>query len=302
MTKISIIGAGVVGTATGKGFHNLKHEVIFYDISDQRLAALKDEGYQTGSSIDDVISKTEISFVCIGTPTSNGIQDLSQLMMATSSIVKAINKIKRFHLIVFRSTILPGTMTNMIVDYFDKYCTRERGRDYDICYNPEFLRQATPLEDFEKPDRVIIGEYKKGSSRALVKLYEGLTNNIIVTTFEAAEMIKYASNSFLALKISFFNEIGILCKKMNIDDKVVSLGVSLDSRIGKYGVKAGKPFAGACLPKDTEAFANFVKEIGVKSDLLKVTLEINKEVERIFEADAWPGSKRNSAMVKRTKI
>jgi GDP-mannose 6-dehydrogenase len=247
---------------------------------------LGEESYQTGSSVKEIMSKTDISFVCVNTPTDkNSQQDLSQIMLVLRDITDALNVLRKYHLIVFRSTMLPGTMKNIIVEYLERNCLRSRGKDYDICYNPEFLRQYTALEDFLNPDRVVIGEDMKGSSLLVKQIYQELTNNsnnIIVTSFETAEMIKYVSNCFLSLKISFFNEIAMICKQIGVDDKIVSLAVSLDKRIGKYGTEGGRPFAGPCLPKDTEAMAFFVKKLQVNSDLLTAVLDINRKIEQMY--------------------
>jgi UDPglucose 6-dehydrogenase len=290
MKKIGIIGSGVVGSATGKGFHRLGHDVLFYDIAKQRLLTLKEEGYQIASSVKDIIDKTDISFVCVNTPNnSTGEQDLSQLMSVLYDITNALRRIDRRHeqeqhphLIVFRSTMLPGTMRSVVINYFQTNCSLSRiGRDYNVCYNPEFLRQNTAFDDFFRPDRVVIGEDGKGVSQPLKEIYQQLTENIIVTSYEAAEMIKYTSNCFLSLKISFFNEIGLVCKQMGIDDKAVSLGVSMDKRIGNYGTQFGKPFEGACLPKDTEALAGFIRNLQLNPDLLQVALDINRKMEEL---------------------
>jgi nucleotide sugar dehydrogenase len=290
MKKIGIIGSGVVGSATGKGFHRLGHDVLFYDIAKQRLLSLKEEGYQIASSVKDIIDKMDISFVCVNTPNnSTGEQDLSQLMSVLYDITNALRRIDRRdeqqqhpHLIVFRSTMLPGTMRSVVINYLQTNCSSSSiGRDYDVCYNPEFLRQNTAFDDFFRPDRVVIGEDGKGVSQPLKEIYQQLTENIIVTSFEAAEMIKYTSNCFLSLKISFFNEIGLVCKQMGIDDKAVSLGVSMDKRIGNYGTQFGKPFEGACLPKDTEALAGFIRNLQLNPDLLQVALDINRKMEEL---------------------
>lgn len=289
MKKIGIIGSGVVGSATGKGFHRLGHDVLFYDIAKQRLLTLKEEGYQIASSVKDIIDKTDISFVCVNTPNnSTGEQDLSQLMSVLYDITNSLRRIDRRHeqqhphLIVFRSTMLPGSMRSVVINYLQTNCPSSRiGRDYDVCYNPEFLRQNTAFDDFFKPDRVVIGEDSIGASQPLKEIYQQLTENIIVTSFEAAEMIKYTSNCFLSLKISFFNEIGLVCKQMGIDDKAVSLGVSMDKRIGNYGTQFGKPFEGACLPKDTEALAGFIRNLQLNPDLLQVALDINRKMEEL---------------------
>ena len=284
MSKISIIGSGVVGSATGQGFHKLGHKVIFYDISKQKLKALKNEGYNVANNLSQALSQTDVSFVCVNTPTHNSEQDLSQIFSVLQQITEYLNTAEKQHLFVFRSTILPGIMRNVIVNYLEKNCITKRGIDYDVVYNPEFLRQNTSYDDFFKPDRVIIGEDHAQLSKILVEIYKPLTKNIIVTSFEAAELIKYASNCFLSLKISFFNEIGLICQHLGIDHKVVSLGVSLDKRIGKYGTEFGRPFDGMCLPKDTQALASFIKQNRIEPDLLEIALNINKKIEDLTSA------------------
>jgi UDPglucose 6-dehydrogenase len=269
-----------VGTATGQGFHKLGHEVIFYDISNEKIRTLKNNGYDVANDLGDALSQSDISFVCVNTPTHNSQQDLSQILSALYQLANYLNRSEKRHLLVFRSTMLPGTMRSVIVNYLEKNCIKKMGIDYDVAYNPEFLRQSSALDDFFTPDRVVIGEESTNElSKSLLELYQPLTKNIITTSFEAAELIKYASNCFLSLKISFFNEIGLICKHLGIDDKVVSLGVSLDKRIGKYGTEFGRPFDGMCLPKDTQALASFIKQNRIEPDLLEIVLNINKKIE-----------------------
>ena len=303
---ISIIGSGVVGTATGKGFHKLGHNVIFFDISNHRLGTLKLEGYHVASSLNDAISRSDICFVCVNTPhskygdsnrTDNELleedlgkhQDLSQLQSVLRIIVEVLNGeiIKKKRFLVFRSTMLPGTMRNVVLDYLEANCYLKRGKDYDVLYNPEFLRQQSALEDFFSPDRIVIGHEFPDSSSPLSEIYNPLTKNIIITGYEEAEMVKYASNCFLALKISYFNEIGILCKKMGINEEQVGLAVSMDNRIGRYGTRAGRPFGGACFPKDTEAFASFVRKMNVNHDLIETAISINKQMEELTSANIY---------------
>jgi UDPglucose 6-dehydrogenase len=296
---ISVIGSGVVGTATGKGFHKLGHNVTFFDISRQRLVTLRNEGYDVASSLKDAIAKSEICFICVNTPQNisktnskaddfieadlGKHQDLSQILNVVRDIANALNalngvKINKKRLFVFRSTLVPGTMRNVVVDYLERNCSLRLGKDYDVFYNPEFVRQQNALEDFFTPDRVVIGQGNFGSSY-LSDLYTPLTDKIILTGFEEAEMIKYASNCFLALKISYFNEISMMCKKMGISEERVAHAVSMDNRIGGYGTNGGLPFGGACLPKDAEAFASFARNMNVKDDLIETAIRINKQMD-----------------------
>jgi UDPglucose 6-dehydrogenase len=299
--NISVIGSGVVGTATGKGFHKLGHDVTFFDISRQRLVTLRNEGYDVASSLKDAIAKSEICFICVNTPQNNSKtnakpddfveadlgkhQDLSQILNVVRDIANALNALDddtlgQKRLFVFRSTLVPGTMRNVVVDYLERNCSLRRGIDYDVLYNPEFVRQHSALEDFFIPDRVVIGQEKVGTS-SLSDLYTQLTDNIVLTGFEEAEMIKYASNCFLALKISYFNEISVMCKKMGINEEQVTRAVSMDNRIGGYGTNGGLPFGGACLPKDTEAFASFARNMNVEDDLIDLAIRINKQMDEL---------------------
>jgi UDPglucose 6-dehydrogenase len=290
----------VVGTATGKGFHKLGHNIIFFDISTQRLITLKKEGYNVAPSLKDAISKSQICFICVNTPQNiyktnakdsdfieadlGKHQDLSQILLVVRDIAEALNALNdqdmigNKRLLVFRSTMVPGTMRNVVVDYLERNCYLTRGKHYDVFYNPEFVRQHSALEDFFTPDRVVIGQENSGASD-LSDLYAPLTDKIILTVFEEAEMIKYASNCFLALKISYFNEISMICKEMGISADKVAHAVSMDSRIGGYGSNVGLPFGGACLPKDTEAFATFAKNMNVKHDLIEIAIKINKQMD-----------------------
>jgi UDPglucose 6-dehydrogenase len=296
---ISVIGSGVVGTATGKGFHKLGHRVTFFDVSKQRLATLKNEGYDVALSLQDAIARSEICFICVNTPqnisranaeTSDFVeadlgkhQDLSQILSVVGNIANSLNTLngsakRKKRLFVFRSTMVPGTMRNVVLDHLERNCNLRRGKDYDVFYNPEFVRQHSALKDFFIPDRVVIGQENSGSS-SLSDIYAPLTDKIILTGFEEAEMIKYASNCFLALKISYFNQISMMCKKMGISEEQVTQAVSLDSRIGSYGTVGGPPFGGACLPKDTEAFASFARNLNMRHDLIDLAIRINKEID-----------------------
>ena len=295
--NIGIIGAGVVGGATGKGLQKLGYRVTFYDIDKSKTLSLRQEGYQVASSISELMNNSNITFVCVNTPTNNSrsnlyndkrmiddesYQDLSQILSVLPEISSSLSANSwRHQLLVFRSTLLPGTMRNIVVDYLERNCSKSIGKGFDVCYNPEFLRQKSALEDFFEPGRVVIGEGTKGSSLPLVEIFRALTRNIIITGYEEAEMIKYASNGFLALKISYFNEIAMVCKMLGIDDKTVSSGVALDSRIGTYGVIGGMPFGGACLPKDTAALTSFLRKLGIRPDLIETAVQINNEIEEM---------------------
>jgi len=272
---LSVIGSGVVGGATGKGFVKLGHDVVFYDMDREKLSQLSSQGYEVCRNVFDAVASSSFSFVCVQTPTDNGNVDLSFMRRAIVSIGMALRKKRDYHVVVVRSTLLPGTTKRMVLPTLRRFAN---SKCFGLCYNPEFLRQASSLKDFLNPNRIVIGELDEKSGNGLTKLYSPLNAPTIRTDFDTAEMIKHVSNAFLATKISFFNEIYHVCRKLGVDDKVVGEAVSLDPRIGGYGVVGGRPFAGGCLPKDVVAFAKFLEGIKVNPDIVKVVLEINSKM------------------------
>ena len=277
--KISIIGSGVVGKATGIGFQKFRHEVIFYDINGESLTSLREEGYEVTENMNKAVCNSTISFICVPTPTYTGKMNFSYVKKATVNIAKALRKKHRqYHLIVIRSTVLPTITRTRIIPILEKYSKLKAGKDFGVCVNPEFSRQATALQDFLNPSRIVIGELDKQSGDLLGNLYAPFKAPIVRTSLDAAEMIKYVANCFLATKISYFNEVYLICKKLQLDPHLVAEAAALDPRIGNYGIYGGRPFSGACLPKDLEAFINFAKKKGVNPKLLEAVNYVNKKI------------------------
>jgi len=277
--SVSIIGSGVVGTATGKGLARLGHDVIFYDTNMDKLRKLASEGFQTTRNISEAITSSSISFICVQTPASNnGNRNLRYVKKAVTSAAEALQRKADYHLIVVRSTLLPGTCRGMIIPILQGYRRSKLFEHFGLCYNPEFLRRDSALEDFVNPSRIVIGEANKKSGDILQRLYSPISRSVMRTDFDTAEMIKLVSNAFLATKISFFNQIHALCQKLGIDDRFVSEAVSLDPRIGKYGIYGGRPFSGGCLPNDVKTFAKFMKAHNIKNNILKTALAINESM------------------------
>lgn len=281
---ISIIGSGMVGTATGKGLAKLGYPVIFNDISDDRLTELRFEGYQTTPETSDAVASTSVSFICAQTPAFGDAYDLTFVEKAVVAVAEALQEKKGHHLVVVRSTVLPGTCRKILLPLLLRHSKSEPFEGCSFCYNPEFLRESTALEDFLHPSRIVIGENDLDSGNLLHRMYSRLGAPIIRTNFDAAEMIKLVSNAFLATKISFFNEIFVLCRKLGIDDRIISEAVSLDPRIGKYGVVGGQPFGGSCLSKDAKVFVQYLHDLHVNPDLLQTVLKINEEI-RAYRCD-----------------
>ncbi len=259
----------------------LGNEIIFHDIDKKKLATLKGRGYRVTRDILEAIKDSSVSFVCVPTPTVNGKVDLSYVKRATIDVAQSLREKEEYHVVVFRSTVLPSTTSAISIPLLEKHSKKIAGEDFGVCTNPEFLRQATAIQDFLDPHRIVIGELDKRSGDLLEKLYTPFEIPIVRTGLVTAEMIKYVSNCFLATKISFFNEISIICKRLGLEPHFISEVVSLDPRIGEYGIYGGRPFEGNCLPKDLQAFISFVEEKKLNPKILTATLHINEEIAKM---------------------
>ncbi len=281
MKKISVIGSGWVGTAIGKGFAELGNEVIFYDVVDKDLLNFTRE-------INSAIENSEISFICVPTPTTTEGIDLSRVREATENIGRVLANKNNYHLVVVKSTVVPTTTEEVVIPILEKYARKKVGV-FGVCMNPEFLTEIESSwtdeegykKDFFTEDRIVIGEYDKKSGDVVEELYKPLNKPIFRTDLRTAEMIKYASNCMLATKISYWNEIFLICKELGIDSQAVADVVGLDPRIGKYGTVHGKAFGGKCLPKDLKAFISFAERY-YKTKLLKAVDDINEEMKEKY--------------------
>ena len=276
--RISIIGSGWVGTAIGKGFTGMGYETIFYDVVNKDLPNFT-------MDISYAIENSDVSFISVPTPTTSEGIDLSYIKDATKSIGKVLAAKRSYQLVVVKSTIVPGSTENVVIPTLEKYSGKKAGNEIGICMNPEFLTEISGTwskdegtkKDFFTEDRIVIGEYDKNSGDVLEELYKPLNKPISRTDLKTAETIKYASNCMLATKISYWNEIFLICKDLGIDSHVIADVVGLDPRIGKYGTVHGKAFGGKCLPKDLKAFVSFAEKYR-DPKLLKAVDEINEEI------------------------
>lgn len=287
---ISIIGTGYVGLVTAAVFADLGNNVICLDNDSQKIEGLK-KGimpiFEPG--LDEMVTKnheagrilfttdyrqtvegSEIIFIAVGTPPGgDGETDLSQVSAAAEKIAEYINGYK---IIVNKSTVPVGTgdlVKNIIEEKIQKkYC-------FDICSNPEFLREGDAIHDTLYPDRIVIGAEKRDVAMKLLELYSSLERPMIITDVRSAEVIKYASNAFLATKISFINEIANLCEKCGADINDIKRGMGMDSRIGNQFLNAGLGYGGSCFPKDSLSLINTAQKYGVDFRLLKEVVDIN---------------------------
>jgi UDPglucose 6-dehydrogenase len=277
--NISIIGTGYVGLVSGICFAELGNTVSCVDIDKKKIDKINNgilpiyekdleelllkniEKIKATSDYRSSINESDITFICIGTPSrEDGSIDLTFIKEVTVEIAKILKNKDDYHLIVIKSTVLPGTTIDVILPILEKYSNKKVGRDFGLAMNPEFLREGVAVNDFLNPDRIVIGSIDEKSNELLTQLYKNFSCPILETSLSAAEMIKYASNCFLATKISFINEIGNICKKLKIDAYEVADGMGLDKRIGRAFLDSGIGWGGSCFPKDLHALLIWSKE------------------------------------------
>jgi UDPglucose 6-dehydrogenase len=301
-----MIGTGYVGLVSGVCFSDLGNEVICVDRDINKIQELKKgiipiyepgleelvlKNYKNGrlnfsTKLNESVIKSDIIFICVGTPTkknTNGA-DLSQVFNVAKEIRKSITK---FKIIITKSTV-PVTTG----DEIEKILARKKSKNiFSVVSNPEFLREGEAIRDFTFPDRIVIGTSDKKSNKILKNLYSPLISKgakYINTSRRAAELIKYASNSFLATKITFINEIANLCEKINVNVEDISIGMGLDNRIGSRFLRAGPAYGGSCFPKDTKAIISTAEKFKTNLSLIKSVIESNENrsyllLKRVFE-------------------
>ncbi len=287
--KIAVLGVGYVGLVTATCFAELGNDVIGVDIDPKKISNLK-KGvipiYEPGlddlvaknvkagrinftTKFDDAVKKSQIIFIAVGTPPQeDGSADLQYVLAAAESIAKAANGYK---IVVDKSTVPIGT-GKMVANTIKKYY---KG-DFDVVSNPEFLREGSALGDFLHPDRVVIGHASAKAKKLMRELYKPLNAPILFTNIETAEMIKYASNSLLATEISFINSVANICERVGADVNMVSEGMKLDKRIGKYAfLSAGAGYGGSCFPKDVKALIQIARRHDYHFNILEEVENVN---------------------------
>jgi GDP-mannose 6-dehydrogenase len=227
----------------------------------------------------EAIDSTELSFVCVGTPSqANGNLDFRYIRRICEQIGQAIKKKAARHTVVIRSTILPGTMHDIVIPTLEEFSGKKAGKDFGVCHNPEFLREGSAVKDFHAPPKTVIGELDKASGDILAKLYEKLDAPLIRTDLETAEMVKYVDNCWHALKIGFANEIGNFCKTFDIDAHKVMNIFCQDRKlnISPAYLMPGFAFGGSCLPKDLRALSYKAKSNDLNLPILSSVLPSNE--------------------------
>ena len=298
--RLSVFGLGYVGCVSAACLARDGHSVVGVDVN-----PLKIEQVNEGRSpviepgLEELIAKarrsglleatadgaaavqaSEMSLVCVGTPSNhNGSLDLRYLENVCGEIGHALADRPGRHVVVVRSTVLPGTLETRVIPALEKASGRRAGPDFGVCFNPEFLREGSAIADYDRPSFVAIGALDPESGDAVEELYRSIEASLVRTDIRTAEMVKYASNAFHALKIAFANEIGVLCKQQGIDGQELMELFCRDRmlNISPAYLTPGFAFGGSCLPKDLRALLYRAKERDVESPLLEAVLESNRQ-------------------------
>jgi len=296
MSKICVIGTGYVGLVTGTCFADLGNNVICLDVDPNRVNNLKNgimpiyepgleqlvkQNVQAGRlsftmSYEDGLKGAEYAFIAVGTPSGNdGEADLQYVKQAAERIADLV---EHSILVINKSTVPVGT-GDWVAEVINK---RRAGKplEFSVVSNPEFLREGSAINDFMNPDRVVLGSEDRTAANKVAALYQSLRCTIMVTDLRTAEMIKYASNAFLATRISFINEIGNMCEELGADVKEVALGMGYDKRIGHAFLDAGLGWGGSCFPKDVKALEHMAVLHGTQPQMLQAVMEINRNQRR----------------------
>ena len=301
--KISVLGIGYVGLCTAVGFASKGYTVIasthdaekaakinrgIPPFHEPNLQKLLEETIQNGhltcltNQTKEAVLETDLTFNAVGTPSKpDGSIDLQFMETSTRGIGKSLNQKSTYHVVVIKSTVVPGTTHDLVKPILEKESKKKCGSDFGLCMNPEFLRQGSAFEDTLHTDRIVIGEYDKKSGDILENLYKAFYGKnlppTIRTTLSTAELIKYASNSLLATKISFINTIANICEKTSgADVKTVAVAMGLDKRIGPLFLNAGLGYGGSCFPKDVKALIAHSKNLGYRLKLLEEVESVNE--------------------------
>ncbi len=296
---VSIFGLGYVGAVSAACLSKQGHHVIGVDPVDIKVEtinqgqapiieaelggiikeAVESHRLKATSSATEAIEKTQLSFVCVGTPSqANGNLDTRYIQRVCEHIGSAIKHKASRHVVVIRSTILPGTIKNTVIPTLEASSKKIAGQDFGVCSNPEFLREGTAVHDFYHPPKTVIGETDKTSGDLLASLYEDIDAPMIRTDIEVAEMIKYVDNTWHALKVAFGNEMGNVCKALGIDSHKVMDIFCKDTKlnISSNYLTPGFAFGGSCLPKDVSAIAYKSKLLDMNLPILNAILPSNK--------------------------
>ncbi|NUB93043.1 UDP-glucose/GDP-mannose dehydrogenase family protein [Haloterrigena sp. SYSU A558-1] len=300
---VSIIGSGYVGTTIAACLADLGHDVLNVEIDEDIVATInageapihesgleeriaEHAGTNLRATTDyDEIRETDVTFLCLPTPqTDDGALDLAPMRAGAESLGRTLAEKDGDHLVVVKSTVLPGTTEEVVAPILEEESGRRIGDGLEIAMNPEFLRMSTAVEDFLEPDKVVIGASSEGAGATLRELYDPILEreetDLVETDVREAELIKYANNAFLASKVSLVNELGNVAKEYGADAYEVLAAVGLDDRISERFMRSGLGWGGSCFPKDVNALRAGAREQGYDPDLLDAVVSVNDEQPR----------------------
>jgi GDP-mannose 6-dehydrogenase len=315
-----VFGLGYVGSVTAACFAHVGHGVIGVDVSvakvealnagrspivEARMGELIAEAREAGllratTDVALAVGESDLSFVCVGTPSlRSGKLDLSHVQRVSGEIGSALKQKKSHHVVVLRSTVLPGTTESLVIPAIEQASGLRAGTDFSVCYNPEFMREGSAVADFHQPPYTILGAQDPKHLGPLRELYKGTSGAVFETSIPVAEMVKYVCNAFHAIKVTFANEVGTLCKNLGVDTDAVTKVYTSDTKlnISPAYLSPGFAFGGSCLPKDLRALAYRAKELDLGLPLLESVLTSNAvHVDRAVDA-VLRTNKRNIAFL-----
>ncbi|MBT4513005.1 MAG: UDP-glucose/GDP-mannose dehydrogenase family protein [Chloroflexi bacterium] len=297
--NISVFGLGYVGTVTAVCLSKKGHNVLGIDaksakneainrgvapVIENGIEELVKLGLNNGTlrateSVEDAIQNSELSFICVGTPSNlDGSLNLEHIIRVCEQIGKALSAKSKYHVIVTRSTMLPGSMEDEILPVLENASGKKSGIDFGVCVNPEFMREGEAVYDFFNPERIVIGELDARAGDRVAHIYQDIDAPIVRCDIKSAEMVKYVDNTFHAVKITFANEIGSICGKLGIDSYQVMDIFCLDRKlnISSHYLKPGFAYGGSCLPKDIRALTAKSAELKLRNPLLEAVSESNR--------------------------
>jgi GDP-mannose 6-dehydrogenase len=297
--RVSVFGLGYVGSVSAASFAADGHDVVGVDVNADKVAAINagkspivepglddllaqnvaDGRLRATTNTTDAIRSTDVSLICVGTPSRrNGSLDLTHLERVSEQIGAALRDQPSYHVVVVRSTVLPGTTHEVVIPALERESGKTYGEGFGVSVNPEFLREGTALKDFRKPPLTLVGHNHASDAGGTIALYQAIDAPLMTTSIRVAEMMKYTSNTWHAVKVCFANEIGNLCKKLGIDSHEVMDIFCRDEKLNLSPtyLKPGFAFGGSCLPKDVRALQYRAKEVDVDLPMISQILPSNR--------------------------
>lgn len=305
--NISVFGLGYVGSVTAACLAENGHFVTGVDIKREKVVAInegKSPVFEKGLedlisevvangklratvSANEAIENSDILLICVGTPSNlDGSINLEHIRRVCGDIGKVLKTKNKFHVVVIRSTIMPGTTEGVLLPILERESGKKNFEHFGVCINPEFMREGHAIYDFYNPERIVIGAIDKNSGDLVEKIYKGINAPVVQVDIKTAEIIKYVDNVFHGMKVAFANEIGTVCKKLGIDGREVMKIFCVDRKLNlsEYYFMPGFAFGGSCIPKDLRAILHKTKELEIESPLIESILDSNqRHIDRVVE-------------------